>query len=150
MVHKLAELDGMPKGLKIANRANQILFDSAWMIAGVDYDEELFNDEDYNNEDDKEEDESYDMVEEYDEMDKNELANLGEEAHGFNVPNEGNCTEQQPVFNNKEEEILFVEPNNDNEPAEINASEFEYKDSENEDESLDADAEEEDTNPSLR
>jgi hypothetical protein len=59
MVHKLAELNGMPKGLKIANRANQIIFDSAW-IAGVDYDEELFDDEDYNEEDDddKDEDES--------------------------------------------------------------------------------------------
>jgi hypothetical protein len=93
MVHKLAELDGMPKGLKIANRgANQIIFDSAW-IAGVDYDEELFNDEDYDEEDDDDQDEDesyYNMVEEYDEMDKNKLADLGEEARSFNVPNEGN------------------------------------------------------------
>jgi hypothetical protein len=37
MVHRLAEIDEMPKGLKIANRADLILFDSAW-IAGVDYD----------------------------------------------------------------------------------------------------------------
>jgi hypothetical protein len=42
----------MPKGLKIANRANQVLFDSAW-ITGVDYDDDLFNDQDY---DDQEED----------------------------------------------------------------------------------------------
>jgi hypothetical protein len=145
MVHKLAELDGMPKGLKIANRANQILFDSAW-IAGVDYDDALFDDEDYDDED--VEDEYYDMVEEYDEMDENELADLGEEAHGFNVPNERNRTEQQPVFNNEEEEHVFEEPNDDH------ASDEEYKDSDESDESLDADAEEEDTkedtNPSLR
>jgi hypothetical protein len=155
MVHKRAEHDGMPKGLKIANRANQILFDSAW-IAAVDYDEELFDDEDYNEEDDdgQDEEKSYDMVEEYDEMDENELANLGEEAHGFKIPNEGNRTEQQPVFNNEEEETVFKAPNDDNEPAELNASDEEYKDSEDEDVSLDADADEEDTNedtnPNLR
>jgi hypothetical protein len=94
------------------------------------------------------------MVEEYDEMDENELADLGEEAHGFNVPNEGNRTEQQPVFNNEEEEIVFEAPNDDNEPAELNASDEEYEDSEEEDVSLDANADEEDTNedtnPNLR
>ena len=36
-VHALARLDGMPPGLKIISRTNQILFDSAW-TAGVDYD----------------------------------------------------------------------------------------------------------------
>jgi hypothetical protein len=95
------------------------------------------------------------MVEEYDEMDENELADLVEEAHGFNVPNEPNRNEQ-PVLNNEEEEIVFeeeeivfVNPNDDNEPAEINASDEEYEDSENEDLSLDADKQE-DTNPNLR
>ena len=39
-VHKIAEMENMPKGLKIRNRANQILFDSAW-IAGVNYKKEL-------------------------------------------------------------------------------------------------------------
>jgi hypothetical protein len=29
-VHRLAELDAMPKGLKIKNRANQLIFDSSW------------------------------------------------------------------------------------------------------------------------
>eukprot|EP00957_Ditylum_brightwellii_P170193 12955823-Ditylum_brightwellii.AAC.1 len=42
-VHKLAALDKMPKGLKIANKANNILFDSA-QIAGVDYEEQEFED----------------------------------------------------------------------------------------------------------
>jgi hypothetical protein len=46
MVHQPAEIDEMPKGLKIANRGDLILFDSAW-IAGVDYDEDLFDDDDH-------------------------------------------------------------------------------------------------------
>jgi len=43
-VHELACLDGMPPGLKITSHTNQILFNSAW-TAGVDYDEEDFQDE---------------------------------------------------------------------------------------------------------
>jgi hypothetical protein len=161
MVHKLAELDGMPQGLKFANRANIILFDSAW-IAGVDNDEALFdeqyedadnddddddddNDDDNMDEDIKEvEDESNDMDEEYDEMDENELAYLVEEAHGFNVPNEANRqTEDAAVtFENEEEEIVF-----DNKPID---SDEDYENSEDEDVSLDADDDEEDdTNPTL-
>jgi hypothetical protein len=56
-VHALAELDEMPRGLKITNRANQVILNSAW-IAGVDYDEELFDDDiddDYDEEDNDEE-----------------------------------------------------------------------------------------------
>jgi hypothetical protein len=59
-VHALAELDEMPRGLKITNRANQVIFNSAW-IAGVDYDEELFDDDyadDYDEEYNDEENES--------------------------------------------------------------------------------------------
>jgi hypothetical protein len=47
MVHRNAEQDGMPKGLKITNRTRQVLYNSTW-IAGVDYDEDEFEDEDYN------------------------------------------------------------------------------------------------------
>jgi hypothetical protein len=164
MVHKLAELDGMPKGLKIANRANHILFDSAW-IAGVDYDEELFDDEDFDNDDmdeeneNEDEDASYDMVEEYDEMDENEVADLMEEAHGFNVPNEANqhneAVDEAIVFENEEEEIVFenepIDSDEDHEDIEPIDSDEDYEDSEDEDVSLVADDEEEDdTNPNLR
>jgi hypothetical protein len=70
MVHRLAEIDEMPKGLKIANRADLILFDSAW-IAGVDYDEELFDDDDHQpNEENEDEEDSYEMLEEYDGIDE--------------------------------------------------------------------------------
>jgi hypothetical protein len=41
MVHRIAEQDGMPKGLKITNCTGQVLYDSTW-IAGVDYDEDEF------------------------------------------------------------------------------------------------------------
>jgi hypothetical protein len=59
-VHALAELDEMPRGLKTTNRANQVIFNSAW-ITGVDYDEELFDDDiddDYDEEDNDEENEN--------------------------------------------------------------------------------------------
>ena len=44
-VHTLAATENMPAGLKLVNRTGQVFYDSAW-IAGVDYDEEAFDDED--------------------------------------------------------------------------------------------------------
>ena len=46
MVYCIANQDGMPKGLKITNCTRQVLYDSTW-IAGVDYDEDEFEDENY-------------------------------------------------------------------------------------------------------
>ena len=84
MVHHIAERDGMPKGLKITNHTGQVLYDSTW-IAGVDYDEDQFEDEDYDqltatakvmkNDDDDDDDDDDDM---FDEMDPDEIAALGE------------------------------------------------------------------------
>ena len=37
-VHALATLEDMPQGLKMINKADNVIFDSAF-IAGVDYDE---------------------------------------------------------------------------------------------------------------
>jgi hypothetical protein len=39
MVHRIAEQDGMPKGLMITNHTGQVLYDSTW-IAGVDDDDD--------------------------------------------------------------------------------------------------------------
>ena len=39
----------MHQGLKITNKANNIIFDSAWIL-GVDYYEEIFEDDKYNKE----------------------------------------------------------------------------------------------------
>jgi len=50
--HALVHLDGMPPSLKITSHTNQILFDSAW-TAGVDYEEEYFQDEDFEMEDEE-------------------------------------------------------------------------------------------------
>ena len=52
-VHKLADLDGAPKGLKIVGRNQTILWDSAWS-AGVDYDPTTFEPIEDNQEDDDE------------------------------------------------------------------------------------------------
>ena len=48
-MHALATLDEMPQGLKIKNKSNNVIFGSAW-IAGVDYDEEIFEDGEYDEE----------------------------------------------------------------------------------------------------
>ena len=43
-VHAIAQMENMPKGLKIKNRNNNILFDAS-LTAGVDYEKEQFEDE---------------------------------------------------------------------------------------------------------
>jgi hypothetical protein len=155
MVHQLAVLDKMPAGLKIQSRTDQVLFDSAW-IAGVDYDEDLFDDEDFdtNSESDDEENEDDDDFDQYDEMDVNELADITNEPHQFNVPNPQNQIQNQenepPIFQNEEEEIVFEdEPEEVEEIIDEDDSDAEYEDSGEEDVSLEADEEEED-NPTLR
>eukprot|EP00957_Ditylum_brightwellii_P076782 5835869-Ditylum_brightwellii.AAC.1 len=79
-------MDNMPKGLKMTNRAGITLFNSA-LIAGVDYDEDLFDDDDYTSDengenktsdsDDSDSDDSTNM----NEMDENKLADILDEAH---------------------------------------------------------------------
>jgi hypothetical protein len=124
LVHTIAENYGMPQGLKISNRYGTVLFDSSW-IAGVDYNNEQFEDKDYNdkeyepynhdnnNDDDNNDDD--DKEEEYqDQMDPNEVAdilqdwtqNAGVDAPppGVDVPNK-----EPPDYQNKEEEIVFGE-----------------------------------------
>ena len=48
-VHALATVDNIPQGLKITNKANTAIFNSAW-IAEVDYDEGNFEYDEYNEE----------------------------------------------------------------------------------------------------
>jgi hypothetical protein len=55
MVYCIADQDGMPKGLKITNCTRQVLYDSTW-IAGVDYDEDEFEDENYDPDSEEEKD----------------------------------------------------------------------------------------------
>jgi hypothetical protein len=133
-VHALAELDEMPRGLKITNRANQVVFKSAW-IAGVDYDEELFDDDiddDYHEEENNEENENEnENNDHYDEMDENDMADILQQPN--NVPHE---TEN-------EHEIVFEEANHTEELQEEEvSSEYEdddYEPGNDEDISLEAD-----------
>jgi hypothetical protein len=102
-VHALAELEEMQAGLKITNRANQVIFNSAW-IAGVDYDEDtcIFDDEDHIEEDNGDENEDEEDEENCDEMDENNLADILQQPNEFQVPHE---TEQPE----DEHEIIFEE-----------------------------------------
>jgi hypothetical protein len=80
MVHRIAEQDGMLKGLKITNHTRQVIYNSTW-IAGVDYDEDEFEDEDYDPYSDKDEesddsDDDDDDQDMYDKMDPDAIAAL--------------------------------------------------------------------------
>jgi hypothetical protein len=124
----------MPKGLYIANRTDLVLFDSAW-IAGVDYDEELFDDTDHQpNENENKEEDSDEILEEYDGMEVNDLAKIMDEPHGFHVPDETNGNEETVVEQNNDED---VDDDNDDK---------DYEDSDADDESLAANQEEEEVN----
>jgi hypothetical protein len=94
----------MPAGLKITNRANHVIFDSAW-IAGVDYDEDLFDDDNHNEEEDGDDNEDNEDEENYDEMDENNLADILQQPNEFQVPHE---TEEPE----NEHEIVFEEASN--------------------------------------
>ena len=48
-VHSIADREGMPSGMKIANIIRLVLYDSAW-IAGVDYSEEDDDENEFKNE----------------------------------------------------------------------------------------------------
>jgi hypothetical protein len=95
MVHRIAEQDGMPKGLKITNRTRQVLYDSTW-IAGVDYDE----DEDSDNSDDDDDDEDI-----YDEMDPDAIAALNDPTTlQDDEDSEDSDEEEQPQVEEPDEE----------------------------------------------
>lgn len=61
-VHELARQEGMPPGLKIANRIDNILYDSAW-TAGVEDEVEVDNNEQDDDSDPEESDEESDVDE---------------------------------------------------------------------------------------
>ena len=77
LVHKSAEADGIKDGLKITNKSKVILFDSSW-IAGVDYVDDVDEQEYDYNEDDE-------INQEYDEMDPNEINEIGDLKQQKNI-----------------------------------------------------------------
>jgi hypothetical protein len=141
-VHALAVLDKMPVGLKITNRSNNVIFDSAW-IAGVDYDEEEFDDDEYDEDQDgndvEEDDEDYN--DDYDEMDTNELADILQEDPIVQIPNEPE-EEAEPEEPEAEHEIVFEAATNaENEELFEDYEDGEYVPDDEEDISLEADDE---------
>jgi hypothetical protein len=111
MVHHIAEQDGMPNGLKITKHTGQVLYDSTW-IAGVDYDEDKFEDEDYDPDNDKDEDsnDGYDDDEDnnediYDEMDPAAIAALNDPTTlQDDEDSEDSDDKQQPQVKEPDEE----------------------------------------------
>jgi hypothetical protein len=103
LVHTIAKQEEMPKGLKISNRYGTVLFDSSW-IAGVEYNEDLFEDKDYDSNDDDEDNNKEE--EQFDAMDPNEVADILQDR----TQNAGVDEPQEPQeFQNEEEEIVFEE-----------------------------------------
>jgi hypothetical protein len=141
-VHALAVLDGMPEGLKIKNRADNIIFDSAW-IAGVDYDEEEFNDDTY---EDEEEGDIGEEEDKYDEMDENELADILQQPNTHQIPHDETDAQANAFEDHQEddEEIVFAEAANAEEDIQVEESfeddeDGEYEPDDEEDILLEAD-----------
>ena len=124
MVHAIAKEENMQEGLKIINRTNNVLFDAAW-TAGVEYDEEVFNehqeDPDYGSEDEESEDNE---EESHDEMDKNEYADIMEDQYVIeqeSIENEDNNDQENEDLNPEEvdeqaeEEVNSEDPQTENE-----------------------------------
>jgi hypothetical protein len=84
------------------------------------------------------EEDSYEIIDEYDGMDENDLAEIMDEPHGFHVPDETNRNEATVVDQTNDEE---VDDDDDDE---------DYEDSDAEDVSLGANDEEEEVNSTLR
>ena len=110
-VHALAELQKMPKGLKIQNKVGTMIYDSTW-IAGVDYDPELdhedMNDDDYIQNDDEEDDESEDEYIQDDDIDDQATS---VENDNYNKNNDNNNVETPGVIQEEHQpEITGVAP----------------------------------------
>ena len=141
-VHRIAEREGMPKGLKVHNRFGTLLYDSAW-IAGVDYNEEQFDDDDYDEQYDEqgnpmEQDEAIenDQDEEleeplYDEIDQNEIDDIAnndneeiiqdeedDEANPTNVDVDEEYNEENEIVVDEDEEPVDANPTSVNEEEE--------------------------------
>jgi hypothetical protein len=114
MVHHIAKQDGMPKGLKITNHTRQVLYNSTW-IAGVDYDEDEFEDKDYHPSSDEDEDsddsDDDDNDEDmYDEMDPDAIAALNDPTTlQDDEDSEDSDEEEQPQVEEPDKEEEFEE-----------------------------------------
>ena len=110
----------MPTSLKLMSRYGHALYDATW-IAGVDYDEELFEDDDYKNDSDMsdknsdEDSDDDDLGEDFDEMDRDEITGLVQET--IEEPNENNASDVNSAVN------ITADSDNSENGAEGNESE---------------------------
>jgi hypothetical protein len=114
-VHALAESEGMPDGLKIENKTGQIFYDSAW-IAGVDYDDEAFDDEfeqDYKNTDSQQDNDNLPEGH-FDEIDPDNIT----EENSIDHNNNDNDDDQGPDFEGNLNHDEDPEVDHDNEATE--------------------------------
>jgi len=133
LVHEIAKKENMPKGLKIMNRKNVILFDTAW-TAGVEYDEQGFDEDvdnpEYNSDEDEsiESDKSDDHEEEIDHMDENELADILDDQYVINNDNEENG-QQNKELNEGENNATEDKGEDEDKDKDENSEEYnEYED----------------------
>ena len=137
-VRAIAHMEDMPKGIKIKNRNNNILFDSS-LTAGVDYDEAQFdeeiNDKDYLLDESTEIENEDQLTDDMDEMDDNELGDILEQQYVLNNQEE---TEEGNIEEGEIEEDQIEE----DEIEEDNIDE-EYDDDEDEEEYIDENTENE-------
>ena len=113
LVHAIAKKENMPRGLKIKNRTNTVLFETTWST-GVEYDERQFDEEENDSDYESGDEESYNQEEElkedeYDHMDENELADILDQQYVIDnesedEQNEDNIIHEQEQNNNYEEE----------------------------------------------
>jgi hypothetical protein len=134
-VHTIAETENMPAGLKLINRSGQTFYDSAW-IAGVEYDEDAFDDDqdqdDYIDDDDEED------------VPLGQFEDINDEDD-MTVNNDGDASEdQQDQQSNNESDNESGDPHDDTagvaqdvaQGDNDNDSDNEEEDSEDEDEDL--------------
>lgn len=118
-VHTLAEHEGMPAGLKIENRTGHLFYDSAW-IAGVDYNEEEFDDqfeEDYADEDSESgEDDLSDG--QFDEIDPDEITDV-EDPDEVNDDDDYNDGDPDPDGGNGNVEPIEAAVYNNGDEADV-------------------------------
>ena len=117
-VHALAVQENMPDGLKIANRTGQLFYDSAW-IAGVDYDNEAFEDA---------QDEDYEDQDTSDNESNDEI--LGEEDYDEMTPDEIYEAEQLELNDNTQEDDPEPDEGNNENNIEMNSDEIQDEDEE--------------------
>ena len=148
-VHTIAKQDGMPKGLKIQTRTGVILFDSS-STAGVDYDQELFeeqkNDLDFDEFQSEEDDEDLEEAD-YDKIDVDELQDLnndGRHANPNQVPHVAGTAEDIDSASNGNDDAvsddeLYQGEDDDDDSQDDNEEnpehEIEFSDAEDDDES---------------